>query len=87
MSFKIIIWVKIFYSAKHNHLSRNDILLLSTIPMAIFKHTVKKKKHKEKNPKILSKMLFYIHPTSTWELRDVESQLWHKIISKFQTRN
>ena len=64
MSFKIIISVKIFYSAKHNHLSRNDILLLSTIPMAIFKHTVKKK-HKEKNPKILSKMLFYIHPTST----------------------
>ena len=41
MSFKIIIWVKIFYSAKDNHLSRNDILLFSTIPMVIFKHTVK----------------------------------------------
>ena len=86
MSSKIIMWVKIFYSAKHNHLSRNDILLLSTIPMVIFKHTIKKK-HKEKNAKILSKMLFYIHPTSTWEVRDVESQLWHKFICKFQTRN
>ena len=43
MSSKIIMWVKIFYSAKHNHLSRNDILLLSTIPMVIFKHTIKKK--------------------------------------------
>lgn len=56
MSFKIIIWVKIFYSAKDNHLSRNDILLLSTIPI-IFKHTVKKQ-HKENNLKILFKMWF-----------------------------